>query len=152
MMMRTRKPFAALAVVLLAACGGGGDETPKANEPAGEMAPAPAPAPTASAATGDTIVVRMVTTQNGAGGQFEPAAITAKPGDVVRFVSDGGAAHNVDFTSVNPGVAGMPAASSYVVADGQSVDVPVTFPAGTYNFVCQPHLATPMKGVLTVAS
>jgi plastocyanin len=149
-MIAIRKPLAALAVVLLAACGGGGDEPPKAAEPAAEPA-----APVASAApapTGDTVVVRMVTTQNGSGGQFEPATVTARPGDVLHFVSDGGAAHNVDFTAANPGVAGMPAASTYLMADGQSVDVPVNFPAGTYNFQCEPHLATPMKGVLTVTS
>lgn len=146
-MISTRTSFAVLAVLALAACGGGADEPPRA-EP-GAAAPAPA-APAAVAPTGDTVVVRMVTTQSGSAGQFEPAAITAKPGDVVRFVSDGGAPHNVDFVAANPGVNGMPAASTYLMTDGQTVDVPVNFAPGTYNFLCEPHIATQMKGVLTV--
>lgn len=149
----TRTSLAALTVVILAACGGGGDEPPQAAEPGdGAAAPAAPAAAAAPAPTGDTVTIRMVTTQNGSAGQFEPAAVTARPGDVLHFVTDGGAAHNVDFAAANPGVAGMPASSTYLMADGQSVDVPVNFPAGTYNFQCEPHLATAMKGVLTVAA
>jgi plastocyanin len=146
-MITTRISLAALALLALAACGGGGDEPPEAAEP-GAAAPS---APTAAAPTGDTVVVRMVTTQSGSAGQFEPAAVTAKPGDVLHFVTDGATAHNVNFSAVNPGVTGMPAPSTYLLTADQAVDVPVTFAPGTYNFQCDPHVATGMKGVLTVA-
>jgi len=144
-----------LALSLLAACGGGDDKAATADAPAGgaETTPAAPPAaPTAAGATGDTITIRMVTTQAGAAGQFEPAEVSARPGDVLHFVADGGAAHNVDFPAAeNAGAAGLPAPSTYLVAADQAVDVPVTFAPGTYTFQCDPHVATGMKGKLTVA-
>ena len=153
-MIRIRHSAAALSLALLAACGGGGDapEPSSSSEPA-SATPAAAPAPTAAAATGDTVVVRMVTTQAGAAGQFDPVQVTAKPGDVLHFVADGGAAHNVSFSPTdNPGASGLPAPSTYLVANGQTVDVPVTFAPGTYTFQCDPHIATGMKGTLTVTA
>jgi plastocyanin len=141
-----------LALSLLAACGGGGDAGKTAEPPAGGgAATTPAAPPAAAAATGDTITVRMVTTQAGAAGQFEPAEVSARPGDVLHFVADGGAAHNVSFPPAeNAGMAGLPGPSTYLVAADQTVDVPVTFAPGTYTFVCDPHLPTGMKGKLTV--
>lgn len=148
-MIRTRSSLTVLALGFLAACGGGGD-APKdgASEPSGSAAPAP---PAAAAASGDTVVIRMVTTQSGAAGQFEPAEVTARPGDVLRFVSDGGAAHNVSFPPAeNAGASGLPGPTAYTVAADQATDVPVTFAPGTYTFQCDPHMATGMKGKLTV--
>lgn len=151
-MIPTRAPLALAALLLLSACGGGGD-APKdaASEPSGSDAPAPPP-PTAAAASGDTITIRMVTTQAGAAGQFEPAEVTAKPGDVLHFVSDGGAPHNLSFPPTeNPGASGLPPAGTYLTSAGQAIDVPVTFAPGSYTFQCDPHMATGMKGKLTVA-
>ncbi len=150
--MNAARLASVLALSLLAACGGGGDDkAATAEPPAGGAATTPA-APPAAAASGDTITIRMVTTQSGAAGQFEPAEVSAKPGDVLHFVADGGAAHNVSFPAAeNAGAAGLPAASTYLVAADQTVDVPVTFAPGTYTFVCDPHVATGMKGKLTVA-
>jgi plastocyanin len=153
-----RPALAALSVLLLAACGGGGDSgsagsassEPSGSAPAATAEPA-APSGTA-AATGDTITIRMVTTQNGASGQFEPAQVTAKPGDVLHFVADGGAAHNVSWPAAdNAGKAGLPAPSPYVTAAGQAVDEVVSMAPGTYNFQCDPHAAMGMKGTLTVS-
>jgi plastocyanin len=150
--MNASRLASVLALALLAACGGGGD-APKSDEPAGGPATPPAAPPAAAAATGDTITVRMVTTQAGAAGQFEPAEVSAKPGDVIHFVADGGAAHNVSFPAAeNAGAAGLPGPSTYLVAADQTVDVPVTFAPGTYTFVCDPHTATGMKGKLTVTT
>ena len=153
-MIRTlSRPLAVLSVALLAACGGGGDQ--KA-EPASQAAPdAPSAGNDAAspsvAAGGDTVTVRVVTTDNGAGGRFEPAAVTAKRGDVLRFVGDGGAAHNISWPAAeNPAGATLPAMSAYLTADGQGVDEVVNLPPGTYTFQCDPHLATGMKGTLTV--
>jgi plastocyanin len=70
---------------------------------------------------------------------------------VVRFVTDGGSAHNVSFPAAeNAGAAGLPAATPYVTAAGQSVDVAVTMDAGTYTFQCDPHAMMGMKGKLIV--
>ncbi|HLL47700.1 MAG TPA: plastocyanin/azurin family copper-binding protein, partial [Longimicrobiaceae bacterium] len=93
-----------------------------------------------------------LTTQNGASGQFEPAQVTAKPGDVLHFVPDGGAAHNVSWPAAdNPGKTGLPPASPYVTAPEQAVDQVVSMGPGTYNFQCDPHAPMGMKGTLTVS-
>ncbi|HEV2736805.1 MAG TPA: plastocyanin/azurin family copper-binding protein [Longimicrobiaceae bacterium] len=152
-----RPALAALSLLLLAACGGGGDSGSAgsaSSEPSGSAPAAPAPAAPSgtAAATGDTITIRMVTTQNGASGQFEPAQVTARPGDVLHFVPDGGAAHNVSWPAAdNPGKTGLPPASPYVTAAGQAVDQVVSMEPGTYNFQCDPHAPMGMKGTLTVS-
>lgn len=105
--------------------------------------------------------VRM--TMHGDVARFEPATITAAPGDRVRFVTVEGGPHNVAFAADSiPAAAaaalgrGMPetmapltgpfvteAGASYVVSlDG--------VPAGRYPFSCLPHVAMGMKGVLVV--
>src|SRR5215207_8636979 len=82
-------------LALAAACGGGDDKAGENTDaaPSTETA-APAPAPAAGtetaapAAQGNVIEVKMVTTQNGASGQFEPSTITARKGDTIRFTAD----------------------------------------------------------------
>lgn len=148
-----RPTLATFATVALAACGGGDAPDTTAEAPdAVVVAPAPAAgAPAATAGTGDTVTIRMLTTQNGAAGAFEPAEISAKRGDVLRFVSDGGAAHNVSWpASDNPAGAALPAPSAYVVSADQPVDQTVEVGPGSYNFQCDPHAAMGMKGKLTV--
>ena len=158
--MATMKKLSLLgAVALLAACGGGDkpatdntatDTATAAAAPAPEAAPAAAPAD-APAATGNVIEVHMVSTPDGASGHFEPANVTAKKGDTVRFITDGKAPHNVDFAAAeNVGKSNLPAASQYLTAPNQTFDLVVGMDAGTYNFQCDPHAAMGMKGVLTV--
>ena len=106
----------------------------------------------APAGQGQVIEIQMKTTNNGASGVYEPAQITAKKGDILRFVNDGGAAHNANFAGdpANAGKSGLPGPTPYATAAGQSVDVPVTMEPGTYSFQCDPHAAMGMKGQLTV--
>ena len=106
----------------------------------------------APAGQGQVIEIQMKTTNNGASGEFVPAQVTAKKGDILRFVNDGGAAHNANFAGdpANAGKSGLPGPTPYATAAGQSVDVPVTMDAGTYSFQCDPHAAMGMKGQLTV--
>ena len=146
-------------LALAAACGGGGDDTQggdasgAATETPAAEAPAttPAAAPAAPAATGQVHEVRMVTTEAGASGVFEPATITVKKGDTVRFINDGGAAHNASFPAAeNAGASNLPPAGPYLTAAGQTYDLVVNMDAGTYNFQCDPHAAMGMKGTLTV--
>lgn len=152
-----RMPVLAL-LAFAAACGGsdqagadGGaastETAPVAEAPAGDQTAAAAPA-----GQGQVIEIQMKTTNGGSSGVFEPAQVTAKKGDILRFVNDGGAAHNANFAGApeNAGKSGLPGATPYATAAGQSVDVPVTMEPGTYAFQCDPHAAMGMKGQLTV--
>ncbi|HYH78264.1 MAG TPA: plastocyanin/azurin family copper-binding protein [Longimicrobium sp.] len=145
---------------MLAACGGGdkpaenadttggGAAAPAVEAPVAEAPAAPAAAP---AAQGNVITVQMVTSPDGASGHFEPANVTVKKGDTVRFVNDGKAAHNVSFPPAeNAGKSNLPPASPYVTAAGATYELVVNMDAGTYNFQCDPHATMGMKGVLTV--
>src|SRR5512138_143004 len=84
-------------VVLLGACGGG--ESQKAATDSAAMTPAATPAPTSAMAaapvTGTVHVVNMV--GDATGYRFEPANITVKPGDGIKFVNVSGGPHNVAF-------------------------------------------------------
>ena len=86
----------------------------------------------------------------GANNYFEPAELTVEQGDIVRFVLVSGV-HNVSFPAAsNPGVAALPAASSYLASPGQTYELTVDMPAGEYAFQCDPHAAMGMVGTLTV--
>jgi plastocyanin len=143
--------FGPALLVTLAACGGG-DAQPSAGQ--GAAAPSqPAPAPDAGPATptGNVIEVQMVTTMGGGSGEFQPGTITARRGDVIRFVNDGSAAHNISLpAALNPGRGNLPAPSPYLVGDGEAFDLAVNLAPGTYEFQCDPHMAMGMKGTLVV--
>jgi plastocyanin len=156
--------FKALALVasaiILGACGG--SDTAPAADPA-----AAAPAATTTAAyaapTGQTHEVKMVLTAAGAYA-FEPANLTIKAGDAVKFVAVSGFPHNVAFdgTGLAANVAAQLDAnfgtakagtlmSNMFVAANESITISfANVPAGTYNFNCTPHLAMNMKGTITV--
>jgi plastocyanin len=153
-------------LVLAAACGGGEEAAPVTNDtPQGSAADvtpqgssttaevttnSPNTTATTPPAQGTVHTVRMTTTQNGASGTFEPATITVKKGDVIHFVSEGNAAHNVSFPAdQNAGASNLPAPSPYLTA-GQSYDLQITMDPGTYNYQCDPHAMMGMKGAITV--
>lgn len=163
-------PLVAL-LALTAACGGGDDQaasttenapaasgTPTVEMPA-ETTPAATPAPAGGTASvtpdagGQVHEVRMVSTNGGASGVFEPAQLTVKKGDVIRWVmADGTVMHNVSFTSAqgNPAGAQLPADSPYLTQQGQTYEAKIDAGAGTYNYVCVPHQAMGMVGSITV--
>lgn len=141
-------------MAFVAACGGGDNQG--GSEPASDAgaaapaaeAPATTPAP---AASGTVHEVKMVTTQNGASGVFEPANITVKAGDTVRFTTDGMAPHNVSFPPAeNAGKTDLPPAGQYLTQAGQTYDVVASMAPGTYTIQCDPHAAMGMKATLTV--
>ena len=158
------------AVLVLAACGGEKKaEAPAAAAPEvggpgpGPAADAPAMAPSpAPATTGATVDVNMELV--GSTYKYDPATITAKAGDVIKFHNKSGGPHNVAFDAAT-----IPSGSAAAVdaALGATKMGPLTgalvvepnavitlntagLPAGTYNFHCTPHQALGMKGVLTV--
>ncbi len=155
-------------LALAAACGGGGeteqaatttDNTAASGTPTVTTTPSAAPAAPAAGAPvtpdagGHVHEVRMVTTQGGASGVFEPATINVKKGDVIKWVmADGQAVHNVSFTQAqgNPGGFTPPADSPMYTQAGQSFELKVDWNPGTYNYVCVPHAMMGMTGSVTV--
>ncbi len=173
-------------VIALGACSGGGDKnassTPDTTA-AAAAAPAPAAgaaAPTAGAATagtpapitGKTWDVKMIGDQKGY--RFEPATLTIKVGDGIKFTNVTGGPHNVAFNTLPaegadsanakqlatnmPGQTGAgPSAkigdlsSPLLTAPNDTYTVSFAgVKAGKYDFNCTPHLALGMKGVVTV--
>ncbi|HEU4882118.1 MAG TPA: plastocyanin/azurin family copper-binding protein [Longimicrobium sp.] len=98
-------------------------------------------------------VVQMRTTQGGASGEFDPREVHARRGDLIRFrMADGDAHHNVSFTHFNgdtPGVQ-LPPDSPYLTEPGQSWQIRVDLPPGTYPFACVPHADAGHRGTLIV--
>ena len=103
------------------------------------------------------------------GYRFDPANLTIKVGDGIKFVNAAGGPHNVAFNTVPDASKGqldanMPAqtgagpAAKLGELSGPLVVAPndtytVSFAGvtpGTYEFNCTPHLAMNMKGQVTV--
>lgn len=159
-------PLVAL-LALMAACGGGDEQvavvtdeapvagTPTVEMPNAEVAPSPSGAaggPVVPDAGGQVHEVRMVSTQGGASGVFEPATLTVKRGDVIRWImADGVVMHNVSFTQAQGNPAGFSSPDSpFLTQEGQTYELKIDFPAGNYNYVCVPHAMTGMVGSVTV--
>ncbi|MCC6244949.1 MAG: cupredoxin domain-containing protein [Gemmatimonadaceae bacterium] len=155
-------------VVMLAACGGGDKASTDtaAAAPAAEPAtPAAEPAAAAPGAmapiTGTTHEVKMY--GDAQGYRFEPADLTIKAGDGIKFVFVNGGPHNVAFDPATVPAAGkaqldanMPEkmgelSGKMLLAEGESYTISFAGVApGTYDFNCTPHLAMNMKGKVTV--
>jgi len=168
------------SATILGACGG--EKTPAADTSAPAATPAPAatttPADTGAAAaapaatpaagavaaapaTGQTHEVKMI--GDATGYKFDPANITVKQGDAVKFVMVSGGPHNVTFQNVTDPTAkaqldaNMPGQKMGELA-GPMVMQPneayvISFakvPPGKYDYVCTPHAAMNMKGSITV--
>lgn len=117
---------------------------------------------TMAAITGATKTVNMV--GDAKGYRFEPANVTIKQGDGVKFVVVSGGPHNVAFDpatipsdvkaqlDANMGTDKMGELSSNMKMNpGESVTVSFAkIKPGQYPFHCTPHLALNMKGVITV--
>lgn len=143
--MKVNRLFSVLGIgafLSLAGCGGG-----DAN--AGTVPGGTATGAASAAAAGEVHEVRMV---SGRGELFEPADLTVKAGDVVRFVLVAGV-HNASFPAhLNPSGANLPAATPYLQAPGQTHDMVVDLPPGEYHYQCDPHAALGMVGTLTVTN
>jgi plastocyanin len=164
----------AASAVVLGACAGGdknaGDTTAVGvDTSAAAAAAAPAtttPAPAAGTATmapitGTTHEVKMI--GDAQGYRFEPANITIKAGDGIKFTTVNGGPHNVAFdpATIPADVQGQLDAnisekmgqlsSALKTNAGESVTVSfANIKAGKYPYHCTPHLALGMKGEITV--
>lgn len=149
--MRPRIPLVTLSafgmLVLAAACGR--DRPGEEESPPSAAAPAAGEVPSTG---GRVYEVRMRTTRGGEAGVFDPARLTARRGDVIRFVlADADTTHGVSFpTGENPQGAALPSPSPLMRQVGQVYELPVDLAPGTYTFVCPSHAASGMRGTLTV--
>jgi plastocyanin len=160
------------SAVILTACGGGDTADAGATSgatagaatttpPAGQPGAGGAAAGGAQPATGQTHTVRMV--GDAQGYRFEPANITVKQGDAVKWVMVSGGPHNVAFdangipagaqTQLSANMPNQQGPLSSPMMMNANEEYTVSFagvPAGAYNYICTPHLAMNMKGVVTV--
>jgi len=99
-----------------------------------------------------TIIVKMVE-KSLTEFAFEPANITARRGDVIRFVQTSTSPHNVEFTNTPDGTelngSGM---GPYLTQIDETYDVVIDgrFVPGEHTFVCTPHEFMGMVGMITV--
>ena len=164
----------AVGAVALGACAGGekqpSDTTHVAVDTTTSSVSTPTntpPAPTGGAVamapiTGTTHEVKMI--GDAKGYRFEPANITVKQGDGIKFVVASGGPHNVAFDpatipadvkgqlDANMGTDKMGELSSNMKMNaGDAVTVSfANIKPGQYPYHCVPHLALNMKGVITV--
>jgi plastocyanin len=176
--MRFQGFAVAVGVIVLGACAGGenkpGDTTHVAVDTssttttttAGATSTTPGTATGGAVAmapiTGATKTVNMV--GDAKGYRFEPANITVKQGDGIKFVVVSGGPHNVAFDpatipadvkaqlDANMGTDKMGELSSNMKMNpGESFTVSFgNIKPGQYPFHCTPHLALGMKGTVTV--
>ncbi|MBL0170866.1 MAG: cupredoxin domain-containing protein [Gemmatimonadaceae bacterium] len=159
---------AAGAAIVLGACGGGEKAATDSAAAGASAAAAPVAEPAAPAAagvmspiTGTTHEVKM--RGDATGYRFEPAEITVKAGDGIKFTFIDGGPHNVAFDpALFPAaakaqmMANMPEqvgelSGKMMMAAGESYTISLGgIPAGTYDFFCTPHLAMNMKGKIIV--
>ena len=139
-----------------------GADTAAATAAAGGAAPAGAAgAVDAAPATGKTHEVKM--TGDATGYKFEPANITVKSGDAIKYIMVSGGPHNVAFQNVTDAAvldqldANMPgqklgkAAGPMMMQPNEAYTISFgKVPAGKYPIVCQPHAAMNMTGTVTV--
>ncbi|HEX9249336.1 MAG TPA: plastocyanin/azurin family copper-binding protein [Gemmatimonadaceae bacterium] len=173
--MRFYELAVAVGVITLGACAGGEnkpadtthvavDTSSTATTTTGSSATTGAASGSATMApiTGKTQTVNMV--GDAKGYRFEPANVTVKQGDGIKFVVVSGGPHNVAFdpATIPPDVKGQLDAnmgtdkmgelsSNMKMNPGESVTVSFgNIKPGQYPFHCVPHLALNMKGVITV--
>jgi len=150
--MKTTAVVAGLAVVL-AACGGKGEQ------PAADTTQAAAPAPAPAGATHDVNMVLEGTTY-----KFVPAELTVKVGDQVVFHNVSGGPHNVQFfaDSIPAGAAAVidpqlkdpigPLSSALLIDPNATMSISfANAPVGEYKLTCTPHMAMKMNGKITVS-
>lgn len=150
---RRALPITCAAALLGLACGG-------EQKPVTEKAPAAAAAAAPSAVAFSTSpltpdpggkVVTVELYSDAVGNYFKPAEVHAKAGDVIRYTLKVGV-HNVHFLAdSNAGRSKYPQSPSDLLQlPGQTLDLAVKMPAGSYYFQCDPHAALGMKGHLIV--
>jgi len=158
------------SAIVVGACRGGEKQAEQAapgaqTTPSATPAPAPAAAPAAGTPapiTGKTVEIKMVGDDKGY--RYEPANVTIKSGDGIKFVTVSGVPHNVAFDpaklpadvraqlDANFGADRMAELSSNLKMNpGDTIVLSFgNVTPGTYEFYCTPLIAMNMKGTVTV--
>ncbi|BAQ66877.1 plastocyanin [Geminocystis sp. NIES-3709] len=79
---------------------------------------------------------------------FQPAKVTIKTGDTVKWVNNKLAPHNVVFDSSVKNADKL-SHKGLAFSPGESFDVTFTEP-GEYSYYCEPHRGAGMAGTITV--
>ena len=149
---RALRALACACALIALACGGEPKPSVEKAPTAAEAAPS-AVAFSASPLTPDPggKVVTVELYSDAVGNYFKPAEVHAKAGDVIRYTLKVGV-HNVHFLAdSNAGRSSYPqSASDMLQLPGQTLDLAVKMPAGSYYFQCDPHAMLGMKGHLVV--
>jgi plastocyanin len=164
--MRFNGLVLAAAFAALSACGGGDTSSTADTSASATAGQTTAAAPTGGAATGAAAAVtgtwhevKMVGDEKGY--RYEPADITIKAGDGVRWTMVTGGPHNVSFQNVAADARGQLSAnmpnqlsdltSPMFMNANEKYEVSfANVKPGKYDYVCQPHLMNNMKGSITV--
>jgi plastocyanin len=156
------------SAAVLGACGGGENKTADTTKapPASTANPATPATPAAGAvapvaATGATHEIKMIGDDKGY--RFDPADITIKSGDAVKFTVVTGGPHNVAFdpatvpadskAQLDANMDGKMSELSSPMLMNPNESYTISFGGvkpGVYPFHCTPHLAMGMKGTITV--
>lgn len=171
-MMKIYVLTAVVGAALLAACGekkgGPNDSTVAASsqapaaattsQPATPDNGAEAPAPV----TGQTVEVKMLQDAEGHY-RYDPADVTIKSGDGVKFVMVSGGTHNVAFDPAQIPASAKAQLSANMQQQVSELSSPMMMnpnetytisfgkmPPGKYEYHCTPHLSFGMKGSITV--
>ena len=170
------KPYVLIAVlgaILFTACGaekkGGPNDSTVAASPQSPAAAtasqaanpdngAEAPAPI----TGQTVEVKMLQDAEGHY-RYDPADVTIKSGDGVKFVMVSGGTHNVAFDPAQIPASAKAQLSANMQQQVSELSSPMMMnpnetytisfgkmPPGKYEYHCTPHLSFAMKGSITV--
>ena len=156
----------AASILILGACAGGDNAGGTTDTAAPAATPTPpagggAQATTGAPITGTTHEVRMLL--DGQTYKFDPANLTIKQGDGVRWIMVSGGPHNVAFDpakvpddvesvlSANMPNQMMPLSSPYMTQPNETYTISFAgVKAGTYDYVCTPHVMMGMTGKITV--
>ena len=159
------------SAIALGACGGGGEKAtdtttatpaPATTDTAASAATTPAAGGgTAAAITGKTHEVKMIGDDKGY--RFDPADITVKAGDGIKFIMVSGGPHNVAFDPATIPADVKPQLMANMTNQQGELSSPLfsnpnesyiisfaNVKPGQYPFHCTPHLAMGMKGTITV--
>ena len=152
--------------LILGACAGGDTANQTTTDTAAPAATTPTPAGGAQASsgapiTGTTHEVRMLL--DGQTYKFDPANLTIKQGDGVKWIMVSGGPHNVAFDpakvpddvesvlSANMSNQMMPLSSPYMTQPNENYTISFAgVKPGTYDYVCTPHVMMGMTGKITV--
>jgi plastocyanin len=155
---------------VIAACGGdkygGTDSAAATPTPAAATASSPsggaAEGESAAPITGQTIEVKMLQDTQG-NYRFDPADLTIKTGDGIKFTMVSGGPHNVAFDPTQIPAAAKAQLSANMQQQVSELSSPMMMnpnetytisfgkiPPGKYPYHCTPHLALGMKGTITV--